>query len=46
LPGLDQKNDLSVATMRVALDHDNCMEVSALGGSTKQVEEFAENVIA
>ena len=39
-------HDLSVATMRVALDHDCCMEVSVLRGPTKQVEEFAENVIA
>jgi CopG family nickel-responsive transcriptional regulator len=39
-------HDLSVATMRVALDHDSCMEVSVLRGPTKQVEEFAENVIA
>jgi CopG family transcriptional regulator, nickel-responsive regulator len=39
-------HDLSVVTMRVALDHDSCMEVSVLRGPTKQVEEFAENVIA
>jgi CopG family nickel-responsive transcriptional regulator len=39
-------HDLSVATMRVALDHDSCMEVSVLRGPTKRVEEFAENVIA
>jgi len=32
--------------MRVALDHDSCMEVSVLRGPTKRVEEFAENVIA
>jgi len=32
--------------MRVALDHDTCMEVSVLRGPTKRVEEFAANVIA
>ena len=39
-------HDLPVATMRVALDHDSCMEVSVLRGPTKRVEDFAENVIA
>jgi CopG family nickel-responsive transcriptional regulator len=39
-------HDLAVATMRVALDHDSCIEVSVLRGPTKRVEEFAENVIA
>src|SRR5689334_4060272 len=37
-------HDLSVATMRVTLDHDSCMEVSVLKGPTKRVEQFAENV--
>ena len=39
-------HDLCVATMRVTLDHNTCMEVSALRGSTSQVERFAEGVIA
>ena len=39
-------HDLSVATMRVTLDHDSCMEVSVLKGPTKRVEQFAENVMA
>ena len=39
-------HDLCVATMRVTLDHDSCMEVSALRGSTAQVERFAEGVMA
>ena len=39
-------HDLSIATMRVALDHDSCMEVSLLRGATAQVERFAQRVIA
>jgi CopG family transcriptional regulator, nickel-responsive regulator len=39
-------HDLSVATIRVALDHNSCMEISVLRGQTKQVEEFAGNVMA
>ncbi len=38
-------HDLSVATMRVALDHDSCMEVSVLKGPTDQVEGFAESIM-
>jgi CopG family transcriptional regulator, nickel-responsive regulator len=39
-------HDLPVATMRVALDHDSCMEVSVLRGATARVERFAQSVIA
>lgn len=39
-------HDLCIATMRVALDHQSCMEVSLLRGSTAQVEEFAQRIIA
>jgi CopG family transcriptional regulator, nickel-responsive regulator len=39
-------HDLCVATMRVTLDHDSCMEVSALRGPTGGVEDFAERVMA
>jgi CopG family transcriptional regulator, nickel-responsive regulator len=39
-------HDLCVATMRVTLDHDSCMEVSALRGPTAGVQDFAERVIA
>jgi CopG family transcriptional regulator, nickel-responsive regulator len=39
-------HDLVVATMRVILDHVCCMEISILRGQTKQVEEFAGNVMA
>jgi len=37
---------LSIATMRVALDHESCMEVSVLKGKTAEVESFAGHVIA
>jgi CopG family nickel-responsive transcriptional regulator len=39
-------HDLPIATMRVALDHDSCMEVSLLRGATARVERFAQRVIA
>ena len=38
-------HDLCVATMRVTLDHESCMEVSVLKGPTAQVEGFAKSVI-
>jgi CopG family nickel-responsive transcriptional regulator len=38
-------HDRCVATMRVTLDHDSCMEVSALRGPTAGVHDFAERVI-
>jgi CopG family nickel-responsive transcriptional regulator len=37
---------LSIATMRVSLDHETCMEVSVLRGKTAEVESFAGHVIA
>jgi CopG family transcriptional regulator, nickel-responsive regulator len=40
------QHDLAIATMRVALDHENSMEVSVLKGPTAEVERFAEQVIA
>jgi CopG family nickel-responsive transcriptional regulator len=44
--GFQDHHDLVVATMRVILDHVCCMEISILRGQTKQVEEFAGNVMA
>jgi CopG family nickel-responsive transcriptional regulator len=41
-----EHHDLAVATMRVALDHDTCMEVAVLKGRTEEVQHFAEHVIA
>jgi CopG family nickel-responsive transcriptional regulator len=40
------QHDLCMATMRVTLDHDSCMEICALRGSAAQVERFAEGVMA
>jgi len=39
-------SDLSVATFHIHLDHDSCMEVTALRGRTVEVRHFAEHVIA
>jgi len=39
-------HDLSVATMHVHLDHENCMEVTVLKGDATQVRGFGEAVIA
>jgi CopG family nickel-responsive transcriptional regulator len=39
-------HDLSLATMHVHLDHDNCMEVTVLKGATSEVQHVAEHVIA
>lgn len=40
------QHDLSVATMRIALDHESCMEVAVLKGRMADVERLAERVIA
>jgi CopG family nickel-responsive transcriptional regulator len=39
-------HDLSLATLHVHLDDDNCMEVTALRGSGTEVQHFADHVIA
>ena len=39
-------HDLSLATLHVHLDDDNCMEVSALRGAVKEVQHFADHIIA
>jgi CopG family nickel-responsive transcriptional regulator len=38
--------DLSLATLHVHLDDDNCMEVTALRGSGTEVQHFADHIIA
>lgn len=40
------QHDLSLATLRVALDHDTCLEVAVLKGQTAEVVRFAEQIIA
>jgi CopG family nickel-responsive transcriptional regulator len=37
---------LTVATMHVHLDHDNCLEVAVLRGEVPSVREFARQIIA
>jgi CopG family nickel-responsive transcriptional regulator len=40
------QHDLSVATMRIALDHESCMEVAVLKGRTRDVQRLADRIIA
>lgn len=39
-------HDLSLATMHIHLDHDNCMEVTVMKGDTGRVQRVAGQVIA
>jgi CopG family nickel-responsive transcriptional regulator len=39
-------HDLSVATLHVHLDHQSCLEVAVLRGSSADVRHFSEHVIA
>lgn len=39
-------HDLTLSTMHVHLDHDNCLETVILRGPTPQVRSFAESLIA
>jgi CopG family nickel-responsive transcriptional regulator len=39
-------HDLSLATLHVHLDDDNCMEVTALKGTGAEVQHFADHIIA
>ena len=39
-------HDLSVATMHVHLDHDNCLEVAVLRGDSAAIRDFSRLVIA
>jgi len=39
-------HDLSVATMRISLDHDSCMEVAVLRGKSKTVHQLANAIVA
>ena len=40
------QHDLSLATMRVSLDHETCLEVAVLRGRTAEVEGLAERIVA
>ncbi len=39
-------HDLSLATMHIHLDHDNCLELTVLQGASEDVQHMAEHVIA
>jgi len=39
-------HDMALATLHVHLDHDNCMEVTALRGTSAEVQHFADHIIA
>ena len=40
------RHALSVASTHVHLDHDSCLEVAVLKGTTRDVRDFARRVIA
>jgi CopG family transcriptional regulator, nickel-responsive regulator len=40
------RHDLSLATVHVHLDHESCLEVAVLRGSTREVQHFADHVIS
>jgi len=39
-------HELTMSSMHIHLDHDNCLEIAILRGSTQSVEQFAKSVIA
>ncbi|MGO4712322.1 nickel-responsive transcriptional regulator NikR [Bradyrhizobium sp. 2TAF24] len=39
-------HDMALATMHVHIDHDSCLEIAALRGTSAEVQHFAEHVIA
>jgi CopG family transcriptional regulator, nickel-responsive regulator len=39
-------HDLTVSTLHIHLDHDNCLETMVLQGSLERVQAFADSVIA
>lgn len=39
-------HDLSLATMHIHLDHDDCLEVTVLKGTTREVQHVAGHVVA
>ena len=41
-----EHHDLSLATLHVHLDHDSCMEVTVLRGAVRDVQHYADHVIA
>ena len=41
-----EHHDLSHSTLHVHLDHESCIEVTVVKGRTREVQEFADKVIA
>ena len=41
-----EHHDIALATMHVHLDHDTCMEVAVLRGHNRDVQQFADHLIA
>jgi CopG family nickel-responsive transcriptional regulator len=39
-------HDITLSSMHVHMDHDNCLEVTILRGSIKKVKDFANHIIA
>ncbi len=39
-------HDLSVSTLHVHINHDDCLEVSVLKGNMHEIQHFADDVIA
>lgn len=39
-------HDLTLSTMHVHMDHDNCLEVTVLSGTIEDVKNFANHIIA
>jgi len=39
-------HEMSLATLHVHLDNDSCMEVTVLKGGTREVQHFADHIIA
>jgi CopG family nickel-responsive transcriptional regulator len=39
-------HDLIVSTMDVHMDHDNCLEVTILSGTVRNVKKFANHIIS
>ncbi|KIO48847.1 nickel-responsive transcriptional regulator NikR [Nitrosospira sp. NpAV] len=39
-------HDLTLSSMHVHMDHDNCLEVTVLSGTIKNVKDFANHIIA
>lgn len=39
-------HDMSLATLHIHLDNESCLEITALGGQSREVQHFADHIIA